>query len=136
MPLSDREPRLDSADPAVLFAAYLDYYRRAVARKLGVHRREVRKALSSAMPAERKVPERERPKLAAAIPFIDAILEADRKAPRKQRHTAHRTEGGYLGEGIFYEEVVSTHGFSRAYSIVYHRRPPTRARLFDDSTSI
>ena len=22
--------------------------------------------------------------------FIDAILEADRKAPRKQRHTAHR----------------------------------------------
>jgi hypothetical protein len=25
-----------------------------------------------------------------AIAFIDAILEADRKAPRKQRHTAHR----------------------------------------------
>jgi transposase len=24
------------------------------------------------------------------IPFIDAILEADQKAPRKQRHTAHR----------------------------------------------
>jgi hypothetical protein len=23
-------------------------------------------------------------------PFIDAILEADRNAPRKQRHTAHR----------------------------------------------
>jgi transposase len=63
---------------------------RAVARKLGVHRREVRKALASPMPAERKTPERERPKLAAAIPFIDAILEADRKAPRKQRHTAHR----------------------------------------------
>jgi len=63
---------------------------RAVARKLGVHRREVRKALASAVPAERKIPDRERPKLAAAMPFIDAILEADRKAPRKQRHTAHR----------------------------------------------
>ena len=63
---------------------------RAVARKLGVHRREVRKALASAVPAERKVPERNRAKLAAAIPFIDTILEADRKAPRKQRHTAHR----------------------------------------------
>jgi transposase len=63
---------------------------RAVARKLGVHRREVRKALASSMPAERKIPERERTKLTAAIPFIDAILEADRKAPRKQRHTAHR----------------------------------------------
>src|SRR6266436_5170196 len=35
---------------------------RAVARKLGVHRREVRKALASAMPPERKIPERERPK--------------------------------------------------------------------------
>ncbi len=63
---------------------------RAVARKFGVHRREVRKALASANPPERKIPERERPKLAAAIPFIEEILEADRKAPRKQRHTAHR----------------------------------------------
>ena len=62
----------------------------AVARKFGVHRREVRNAIASAMPAERKTPPRERPKLGAAIPFIDTILEADRKAPRKQRHTAHR----------------------------------------------
>ena len=63
---------------------------KGVARKLGVHRRMVRDALASAMPRERKIPERERPKLAAAIPFIDSILEADRKAHRKQRHTAHR----------------------------------------------
>jgi transposase len=63
---------------------------RGVSRKLGVHRREVRQALESAVPAERKVPEREQPKLSVAIPFIDEILEADRKAPRKQRHTAHR----------------------------------------------
>ncbi|WP_166850412.1 DinB family protein [Isoptericola sp. BMS4] len=34
MPLSDVEPRLDSPDPAAQFAAYLDYYRVAVARKL------------------------------------------------------------------------------------------------------
>jgi len=63
---------------------------RAVARKLGVHRREVRKALASAMPADRKIPDRERPKLSAAVPFIDGILESDRKVHRKQRHTAHR----------------------------------------------
>lgn len=62
----------------------------AVARRLGVHRREVRRALTSALPPDRKKPKRERPKLAPAMPFIDAILEADRRAPRKQRHTAHR----------------------------------------------
>jgi homogentisate 1,2-dioxygenase len=47
--------------------------------------------------------------------------------PRK-RHIAHRTEGGYRKEGLFYEEVITTQGFSRAYSIVYHRRPPTRVK--------
>ena len=47
--------------------------------------------------------------------------------PRK-RHTAHRHEPGYRGEGIYYEEVVTTAGFGRAYSIVYHLRPPTRVK--------
>jgi transposase len=61
-----------------------------VSRKFGVHRRMVREALANALPAHRKKPERKRPKLAAAIPFIDTLLEADRKAPRKQRHTARR----------------------------------------------
>ncbi len=46
----------------------------------------------------------------------------------KKRHTAHRTSPGYKNEGIYYEEVVSTHGFSRAYSIAYHLRPPTRVK--------
>ncbi len=63
---------------------------KGVARKLGVHRRMVREAVANAVPPERKVPARVRPKLAGAIPFIEAILEGDRKAPRKQRHTAHR----------------------------------------------
>ena len=61
-----------------------------VARKLGVHRRMVRQALANAQPPDRKEGERERPVMAALIPFIDAVLEADRKAPRKQRHTARR----------------------------------------------
>src|SRR6059058_1494057 len=46
----------------------------------------------------------------------------------KKRHIAHRREGGYRGEGIYYEEVVTTAGFGRAYSICYHLRPPTRVR--------
>jgi homogentisate 1,2-dioxygenase len=45
-----------------------------------------------------------------------------------KRHTALRHEPGYRSEGIRYEEVVTTAGFGRAYSIVYHLRPPTRVR--------
>jgi hypothetical protein len=63
---------------------------KGVARKLGVHRRMVRQALADTQPPERKRSERERPVVGPLVPFIDAILEADRKAPRKQRHTAHR----------------------------------------------
>ena len=61
-----------------------------VARKLGVHRRMVREAVHRAVPARRKKTERPRTKMVPAVAFIDAILEEDRKAPRKQRHTARR----------------------------------------------
>ena len=61
-----------------------------VSRKLRVHRRLVREAIQSAIPARRKKTERPRVKMAPAAGFIDAILEADRKSPRKQRHTAKR----------------------------------------------
>src|ERR671936_2047200 len=54
----------------------------------------------------------------------------------KKRHTAHRTEPGYRNEGIYYEEVVSTQGFSRAYSIVYPLRPPTRVRKVEPAGEI
>ena len=55
--------------------------------------------------------------------------------PRK-RHIAHRNEPGYKGEGIYYEEVVTTAGFSRAYSICYHLRPPTRVRAVEPAGSV
>jgi len=61
-----------------------------VARKFGVHRRLVREALRGAVPKECPAPPRPRPRLGPVLPFIEAILEADRRAPRKQRHTAHR----------------------------------------------
>jgi transposase len=63
---------------------------RAVAKELGVHRRMVRQALASALPPEKKAPERAEPRLGPVKEFIDGILESDRRAPRKQRHTARR----------------------------------------------
>jgi hypothetical protein len=61
-----------------------------VAKKLGVHRRIVRGAIGNALPRLRKKAKRRRWKMDAAAAFVDAILEAARKAPRKQRHTAQR----------------------------------------------
>ena len=63
---------------------------KGVSRKLGVHRRVVRQALADAMPAVRLYRTRKKPALAPVQDFIDRILEADRTAPRKQRHTARR----------------------------------------------
>ena len=50
----------------------------------------VREAIGSALPAPQKKVGRPRWKLATAMDFVNQILELDKKAPRKQRHTARR----------------------------------------------
>jgi homogentisate 1,2-dioxygenase len=54
----------------------------------------------------------------------------------RKRHIAHHHEPGFRGEGIYYEEVVTTAGFGRAYSICYHLRPPTRVRKIEAAGSV
>ncbi len=64
---------------------------RWLAREHAVHRRTVREAIANALPAERKAPIREKTALTGDVrAFIDEVLETDRRAPRKQRHTARR----------------------------------------------
>ena len=62
---------------------------REAAREFGLHRDTVRKVLKYSIPPgySRSKPVR-RPKLEPYTGVIDRILEDDRGAPRKQRHTA------------------------------------------------
>ena len=64
---------------------------REVAKQLGVARKSVRKAIQRAYPTEYtlKVP-RACPRLDSFKPIIDAWLDQDRQAPRKQRHSGAR----------------------------------------------
>jgi transposase len=89
---------------------------RELARRYGVHRRAVRQALASPLPAARRPPlHRPAPKLGAYRQIIDAWLESDREAPRKQRHTAKR----------IWRRLVDEHGAEVAETTV---RDYVRAR--------
>jgi homogentisate 1,2-dioxygenase len=55
--------------------------------------------------------------------------------PRK-RHIEFPNRPGYKNEGIYYEEVVTLSGFGRAYSIVYHLRPPTRVSKIEPAGEV
>jgi hypothetical protein len=62
-----------------------------VAKKLGVHRRMVREAIQKALPAKRQPSIRPTSRsVGEVVLFIHQILEGDRQAPAKQRHTAQR----------------------------------------------
>jgi transposase len=72
----------------------------------------VREAIGSGVPEEKAPGTRPRLSLGPVVDFIDAILEADRKAPRKQRHTAHRI---YVRIGKKYPEVQVAESTVRQY---------------------
>jgi len=68
------------------------------------------------LPKPRKTTERPRVKLAGATAFIDRILELDRKAPRKQRHTSRR-----IWQRIS-KEFPEIQVFERSVSLYVHAR--------------
>lgn len=82
---------------------------RRIARERGVHRRMVRDALESAIPPPRRCPDRAPTVLTVEFKrIIDDWLEADREAPRKQRHTARQV----------WRRLTREHGFTGAESTV------------------
>ncbi len=62
----------------------------ALAKRFKVHRRDVRAALLSPIPAARKTPIRSFPVSGSVHAWIRQVLIDDKDAPRKQRHTSKR----------------------------------------------
>src|SRR5512147_790942 len=83
--------------------------KRAACREYSIHWDTLKKILEHAEPPgyRRAVP-RPRPKLDSFLPVIHQILEDDKKAPRKQRHTARR----------IFERLRDEHGYSGGITIV------------------
>ena len=94
---------------------------REAARRFGIDPKTVAKMLRHAVPpGYRRSKPPVRPKLDAFTAAIDAILEADRSAPPKQRHTAQR----------IHDRLRAEHGFAGGYTIVkdYVRERRQRTR--------
>ena len=83
--------------------------RREAARVFGLSRETVGKMCRFSLPPgyTRTTPVA-KPKLGALLPVIDAILEGDRTAPVKQRHTGKR----------IFERLRDEHGFAGGYTVV------------------
>jgi len=95
--------------------------RREAARVFGLSRDTVAKMCRySAPPGYVRSKPPERPKLGRLVPVIDTILETDKSAPVKQRHTAKR----------IFERLRDEHGFCGGYTIVkdYVRVARSRSR--------
>ena len=92
---------------------------REAARRFGLDPKTVAKMLRHTVPpGYRRTKPPVRPKLDAVTAVIDQVLEADRTAPPKQRHTAKR----------IYDRLRTEHGFSGSYTIVKDYVRESRAR--------
>jgi transposase len=83
--------------------------RRQACREYKLHWETIKKVLTHVEPpGYRKSQPRQRPKLAPFLPLIAEILEADQRAPKKQRHTAQR----------IFDRLVEEQAFDGCYSSV------------------
>ena len=93
--------------------------RREAARVFGLSRETVLKMCRFSMPpGYTRTKPVGKPKLGPHVAVIDAILEADRAAPVKQRHTAKR----------IFERLRDEHGFGGGYTVVKDHVRASRAR--------
>lgn len=99
---------------------------RELSRRFETHRRTVREALASAVPAPRKPVVRASPILEPWKPIIDGWLVADRDAPRKQRHTARRVWQRLVDE---HNAVVGESTVRRYVAEVGRAQPPVIAQV-------
>lgn len=110
--------------------------RRAACREYDLGWHTLKKILAHAEPPgyRRKQPRR-RPKLEAFLPLIHQILQDDRQAPKKQRHTAWRIferlrqEHGYLGGYTVVKDAVREWKQSRQEVFLPLSHPPGEAQV-------
>ena len=105
-------------------------------RRFGIDRRTVKKMLSySSPPGYRRTAPVRRPKLDGFTGIVDAILEADRAEPRKQRHTAQRIferlrdERGFTGGYTIVKDYVRARRQSTREAFVPLHHPPGHAQV-------
>jgi transposase len=110
--------------------------KRAACREYDLHWDTLTKILSHAEPpGYRRTAPRPRPKLDPFLGVIHQILEADRKAPRKQRHTTNRIfqrlrdEHAYTGGLTVVKEAVAAWKARSAEVFVPLAHPPGEAQV-------
>jgi len=110
--------------------------KRSVCREFDIHWDTLQKILHhSEPPGYRRAAARPKPKLEPFLPVIHQILEADKKAPKKQRHTAHRIferlrdEHGYTGGLTIVKQAVASWRLRSAEVFIPLAHPPGQAQV-------
>jgi len=110
--------------------------KRQICREYGMHFKTLQKILANTTPpGYRQTKQREKRKIGTHLTFIEEILTEDKKAPRKQRHTAKRIfdclviEQGYNGGYTAVKEAVRAYRHRTREVFVPLSHPPGWAQV-------